>query len=50
VPFTCIVEVHMAGPFAQSLILELEDNGVRDVFLPIKGRGVSPEESEDVPR
>lgn len=50
VVFTGIVEVHNAGPFAESLILVLEDNGVRNVFLPIKGRGVPPEESGDVPR
>ncbi len=43
VEYPCELTVHKPGPFESEMVLFLEDNGIREVTLTVRGVGVAPE-------
>lgn len=47
--YTCELSVKKPGPFEAPMTLFLEDNGIREVTLTVRGVGVAPEGKSDAP-
>jgi hypothetical protein len=48
-PYTCTLQVRGAGPFEAPLTLYLDDDGLREVTLTVRGIGVEPEPAPAAP-
>ncbi len=40
--YRCELAVHEPGPFVAELTIFLEDNGIREVTVTVRGTGVAP--------
>lgn len=49
VEYPCELTVKGPGPFEAEIVLFLEDNGIREVTLTVRGVGVAPEGKTDAP-
>ncbi len=47
--YPCELTVHKPGPFESEMVLFLEDNGIREVTLTVRGVGVAAGGKTDAP-
>ncbi len=47
--FACRLEIRGTGPFETPMWMALEDNGIRNITLTVKGTGIAPAKDHEKP-